>query len=65
MNARSKKVLATTGAALMVVLLPTGCAFEAVPGLIGGGAAATVGGAVGGGAPAAGAAAEAASAAAK
>jgi hypothetical protein len=48
MNARSKKVLATTGAALMVALLPTGCAFEAIPGLIGGGG--TAGGAATGGA---------------
>ncbi len=50
-NSRSKKVLATTGAALVAVLLPTGCGLELVPGLIGsttiGGAA--TGGAVGGG----------------
>lgn len=53
MNARSKKVLMTAGAALIAVLLPTGCALEALPGLVGGGTVTTgtaTGGAAGGGA---------------
>lgn len=41
MNARSKKVLATTCAALIAAFLPAGCGFEAVPGLIGGAAIGT------------------------
>lgn len=65
MNARSKKVLATTGAALIAAFLPAGCGFEAVPGLIGGAATGTgAGTAPAAGVPAA-AAAAAASAASK
>lgn len=56
MNAPSKKVLTTAFAALAALMLPTGCGYEAIPGVIGGavvgpvsgaGGAAGAGGAVG------------------
>jgi hypothetical protein len=45
MNARSKKVLITLSAAFITVMLPAGCGFEAVPGIIGGAAVGPVSGA--------------------
>jgi hypothetical protein len=45
MNARSKKVLITLFAASTTVMLPAGCGFEAVPGIIGGGAVGPMAGA--------------------
>lgn len=46
MNARSKKILATSAGALIAVMLPTGCAIILDPALLPG--AAVTGGAVGG-----------------
>ncbi|WP_158243964.1 hypothetical protein [Mycobacterium sp. 4858] len=48
MKARSKKIVATSAAALIAVRLPTGCAVILDPALVSGGTAG--GGAVGGGA---------------
>ncbi|BAX91636.1 hypothetical protein [Mycobacterium shigaense] len=50
MNAPSKKVLATAFAALVALTLPTGCGYEAIPGVIGGTVVGPVGGAGGAGA---------------
>jgi hypothetical protein len=44
MNARGKKILVTLFAASITVM-PTGCAFEAVPGIIGGSAVGPISGA--------------------
>ena len=49
MNARGKKVLTTLFAAFITVMLPSGCAFEAVPGIIGGGSVGPISGAGGAG----------------
>jgi hypothetical protein len=49
MNARGKKVLITLFAASITVM-PTGCAFEAVPGIVGGGFVGPISGAGGAGA---------------
>ncbi|WP_322857409.1 hypothetical protein [Mycobacterium shigaense] len=59
MNARSKQVFAIAGSAFVVASLLTGCAFEAVPGVIGTGAGTAPAGSV----PAAAAAAAGAAAA--
>jgi hypothetical protein len=45
MNARGKKILITLFAAAITVMLPAGCAFEAVPGIIGGSAVGPISGA--------------------
>jgi hypothetical protein len=50
MNARGKKILITLFAASITVMLPTGCSFEAVPGIIGGGSVGPISGAGGAGA---------------
>jgi hypothetical protein len=44
MNARGKKILMLFAASI-AVMLPTGCAFEAVPGIIGGSAVGPISGA--------------------